>query len=120
MKLNHLDLSVPDVQAALTFFEDVFELRCTSNRSSPALVFLTDDDGFVLVLQRARSTDPLVYPDGFHIGFIVADPALVHTRHARFVATGHAVGDVQVNGRGTMFYAHAPGGILVEVSCRAA
>jgi hypothetical protein len=69
------------------------------------------------VLQRLHGAT-LAYPEGFHIGFLVDDVAAVHAHHARLAAAGAAPGAVTTNNRGTMFYLHAPGDLLVEVSCR--
>lgn len=117
MKLNHLDLQVPDVPEAAAFFARHFQFEQHGNRQSPAIAILLGEDGFVLVLQRRR--DPTErYPEGFHIGFLVADEAVVREKHAELRAAGVACGDVAVNGRGVMFYFEAPGGVLVEVSKR--
>ena len=114
MKLNHLDLQVPDVQALATFLADHFDFERASNPASPAIAHLTDRKGFSLVLQRRRDAQP--YPDGFHIGFIVAGVAGVRAQHARLTAAGFAIGEITETGRGTMFYVTAPGDVLVEVS----
>ena len=116
MNLNHLDLQVFDVQASARFFERYFGLALRSNAGSPALAFLTDPSGFVLVLQRAKSEQP--YPEGFHLGFLVDGVDQVRQLHARAVADGLKVSDVIVNGRGTMIYVTAPEGYYVEVSCQ--
>jgi catechol 2,3-dioxygenase-like lactoylglutathione lyase family enzyme len=117
VKLNHLDLLVPDVVATQSFLVRHFELTLLSKATSPAIAILGDGHGFVLVLQRrARDTD--VYPDGFHIGFLVDDEATVHQQHARLTAAGVDVSPVETNGRGTMFYCHAPGDLTIEVSKR--
>ena len=117
MKLNHLDLQVSDVQRSVAFFEDAFGLRMQSNRGSPAIAILGDDDGFTLVLQR-RKTDDETYPEGFHLGFFLADPALVRAFHERAVARGYDVSAVIENGRGTLVYCRTEDGIVVEVSCQ--
>ena len=116
MILNHLDLQVLDVQSSARFFERYFGLAVRSNPSSPALLILTDSNGFVLVLQRAQLPPP--YPAGFHVGFLVDDVARVRDLHARAVADGLQVSEVIVNGRGTMIYLTAPEGYYVEVSCQ--
>jgi catechol 2,3-dioxygenase-like lactoylglutathione lyase family enzyme len=116
MKLNHLDLQVADVQQHVGFFERLFDLELRSSRSSPAIAFLEDGHGFVLVLQR--KLDSPGYPEGFHLGFIVDDVATVHLVHGRARAAGVQSSDVLTNNRGTMVYCRAPGGFLVEVSCR--
>jgi catechol-2,3-dioxygenase len=116
MKLNHLDLQVQDVALTTAFFERYFGLRVQSNPSSPALVILTDEAGFVLVLQR--SEQPPRYPEGFHLGFLLDDVAGVRALHEQATNDGTPVSDVIVNGRGTIIYLTAPEGYFVEVSCQ--
>jgi catechol-2,3-dioxygenase len=116
MKLNHLDLQVQDVALTTAFFQRYFGLRVQSNPSSPALVILTDDAGFVLVLQRAQQ--PQRYPEGFHLGFLLDDVTSVRALHEQATNDGTPVSDVIVNGRGTMIYLSAPEGYYVEVSCQ--
>jgi catechol 2,3-dioxygenase-like lactoylglutathione lyase family enzyme len=111
--LNHLDLQVPDVQALAGFLVEHFALQRRSNDRSPAIAILGDAAGFTLVIQRRREG---TYPPGFHIGFIVDDPARVHAEHATLAARGVAVGPIDRDARGTRFYLTAPGEILVEVS----
>ena len=114
MKLNHLDLQVSNVQALAAFLEQHFELERLSNDRSPAITILHDGAGFTLVIQRRHDEQP--YPDGFHIGFIHDEAAIVRAHHARMIAAGLVVGPIDVNARGTRFYLTAPGDILVEVS----
>jgi catechol-2,3-dioxygenase len=117
MHINHLDLQVHDVQATRAFFQTMFGLTLQSNPSSPALVIMTDESGFVLVLQKAASPDDR-YPEGFHLGFLMPDVESVHAVHARAREHGTQVSDVIVNGRGTMIYLTAPEGYAVEVACQ--
>ncbi|MCP3166174.1 VOC family protein [Myxococcus qinghaiensis] len=114
MKLNHIDLQVPDVQCTAAFFERHFDFEHTSNRASPAIAILTDREGLVLVLQRLKSPAEK-YPEGFHIGFLVDDEATVLAFQERARAEGLEVSDVIRNNRGTMVYCQAPGALLVEV-----
>ena len=116
MKINHLDLQVHDVARTSQFFERYFGLQIQSNPSSTALVIMTDQHGFVLVLQRSPVAER--YPEGFHLGFLLDDVDSVRALHARAVADGLQVSDVIVNGRGTMIYLTAPEGYFVEVSCQ--
>lgn len=116
MKINHLDLQVHDVVRTSQFFERYFGLQIQSNPSSPALVIMTDQSGFVLVLQRSKQAER--YPEGFHVGFLLDDVESVRALHARAVADGTQVSEVIVNGRGTMIYLTAPEGYYVEVSCQ--
>jgi catechol 2,3-dioxygenase-like lactoylglutathione lyase family enzyme len=116
VKLNHIDLQANDVPATAAFFERHFGFEILGNRHSAAIIILRGEDGFSLVLQRGAPGE--AYPEGFHVGFLVDDVAAVEAAHARLAAAGAAPGPVTRNNRGTMFYLHAPGAILVEVSCR--
>jgi catechol 2,3-dioxygenase-like lactoylglutathione lyase family enzyme len=117
MKLNHIDLQVPDVQRTALFFEHYFDFEHGSNRASPAIAILSDRHGLVLVLQKLK--DPAqAYPEGFHIGFYVESEDLVQAFHARATSGGMEVSEVIRNNRGTMVYCKAPGDLLVEVNCR--
>ncbi len=116
MNLNHVDLQVHDAARTAAFFERYFGLCVRSNPGSAALVILTDEAGFVLVLQRAQSDAR--YPEGFHLGFLLEDERAVHALHARASTDGTPVSEVIVNGRGTMIYLTAPEGYYVEVSCQ--
>lgn len=48
MSLNHLNLTVPDVQQTRDFFEKYFGFRLLSDQGN--LVVLSDESGFVLTL----------------------------------------------------------------------
>jgi catechol 2,3-dioxygenase-like lactoylglutathione lyase family enzyme len=116
MKLNHLDLHVPDVLALTDFLVRHFDLEVRGNATSPKIQILTDGHGFTLVVQRAK--DDGGYPEGSHIGFLVDDEATVRVQHAKMVEQGVTnLTPIDMNGRGTMFYCRAPGGIVVEVNC---
>lgn len=113
MKLNHLDLQVPDVVATAALFEEMLALRIESNRASPAIAILSDGHGFTLVLQRRSDEQP--FPEGFHFGFLVDAVDAVRAFRAKAHARGLDVSDVIENGRGTLCYWRVAG-LLVEVS----
>lgn len=118
MKLNHIDLQVLDVQAAVLFFERCLGFSLQTSRTSPAIAILDDGDGFVLVLQRTQDGALPAYPEGFHIGCLVDTVEQVHAFHAKATLEGLAPSDVQRDNRGTRTYCKAPSDLLVEVSCR--
>lgn len=114
MHLNHLDLQVTCVAQSVDFFERIFGLELRSNRRSPAIAILGDGAGFVLVLQRREA---VVYPEGFHVGFLVDALEQVHAAHARATAAGLDATPVESDSRSTRFYCRAPDGYAVEVGC---
>ncbi len=114
MKLNHLDLQSTDVPALVRFLVTHFELVPRTRLDSPKIAILGDGAGFTLVIQH--HADPH-YPPGFHIGFILDEPAAVHAHRERLVAAGVEVGPVDADNRGTRCYTHGPGALLIEISC---
>ena len=118
MRLNHIDLQVPDVQQAAAFFERWFAFELQSSPRSPAIAILRGADGFCLVLQR-RGQDER-YPATFHVGFLLNDPAQVLDFHTRARGAGLHISDVERTARGTLTYLRAPGELLIEISCRSA
>ncbi|MEP6903965.1 MAG: VOC family protein [Actinomycetota bacterium] len=118
MKLNHLDLSVSDVAQARDFFVEHFDFTCLEDKSEKMSI-LRGADGFVLVLDKLKSNDSPNYPAQFHIGFILNNENEVENKRAQLQRAGIEVPhQLRKNTRGTMFYFTAPGGILIEVSCR--
>ena len=117
MQLNHLDLSVPDVAAAASFFESAFDFTLLQTKGRDGMAILRGSAGFTLVLTRA--VEPC-YPKTFHIGFLQDSEQAVHNAHARVTAAGVAVANPPALMRDSFgFYCHVPGGsILVEVSYR--
>jgi catechol-2,3-dioxygenase len=117
VKLNHLDLQVSDVPATVVFFESLFGLECQTNRSSGAIAILSDHSGFVLVLQKKKAAAE-TYPEGFHLGFLVDEVAILEQVQARARAHSVQVSELITNNRGVMIYCRSPEGFLVEVSVR--
>ena len=119
MRLNHLDLAVPDIAEARRFFETHLGFVHMQTLGQDGLAILKDAGGLVLVLSRRRRTGAQTYPDGFHIGFHFDTEAEVRDLHARLAAAGVDVPQAPSVQRGALgFYLHAPGEILVEVAHR--
>ena len=59
MKLNHVNIAVPDVAATRAFFEDFFGLKCTETKGENVLSVLVDGEGFVLILSNFEKQSPL-------------------------------------------------------------
>jgi len=110
MILNHINLSVTDVQAAKTFLETYFGLRELGGGSKNR-AFLRDDRGLVLSLFKGKDVK---YPGTFHIGFIQDSEAKVDEVNRRLKADGFDVAPPERTHAWT-FYVEAPGGFTVEV-----
>ena len=119
MQLNHLDLSVPDVPAAVSFFETAFGFTLLKTKGNDGMAILRGDGGVVLVLTRAAPTPSPLYPKTFHIGFLLPSEAAVWDAFQRMQTAGIELPQEPQTMRGSLlFYCQAPGGLLVEVGHR--
>jgi len=117
MRLNHLDLSVPDVAQSQAFFETYFGLRriVSVSRDDQEVAVLTDESGFALTLNNFDKRRPIEYPDGFHVGFMQDSRERVDEIHARLRDDDFDVGPPrEFHGAWTFFF-RAPGGFDIEV-----
>jgi lactoylglutathione lyase len=115
MKLNHVNLTVPDVSQTRNFFETYFGFRCVVERGKEALAVLTDDSGFILTLNNFNKDKEVEYPGAFHIGFMQDSRERVDEIFNTLKAGGfEAEPPKEFHGAWT-FYLTAPGGFLVEV-----
>ncbi|TWE00999.1 catechol 2,3-dioxygenase-like lactoylglutathione lyase family enzyme [Neobacillus bataviensis] len=110
MKLNHLNLTVTDVNAAREFLEKYFDLK-TKNTRGDSFALLIDDEGLVLTLMKDKQVS---YPKTFHIGFIQQSEDKVNKINQRLLDDGFDVIPPQ-RAHGWTFYVKAPGGFTVEV-----
>lgn len=119
MKLNHLNLPVPDVAAARQLFETYFDFRPDSAApASAGLAVLYGADNFVLVLMRLGAAEAGAYPKAFHTGFICETSEQVRAKYEELRAGGIDMLHEPRELRGSLvFYFQALGGLLFEVSC---
>ena len=117
MRLNHLDLTVPNVTQCREFFETYFGFRCvvSTTLGNRDVVVLTNEEGFALTLNHLDHTKPVQYPYGFHIGFMQDSRDGVDEINQRLLADGFDVDPPQELHGAWTFYFHAPGGFDVEV-----
>jgi lactoylglutathione lyase len=112
VRLNHVNLTVTDVRAAAQFLETYFGLETRGGNAGMA--FLSDGDGFVLTLMKARGSDPPAYPSTFHIGFFIEDEDRVDEINRRLKEDGFDVAP-PTRSHAYGFYVEAPGGFTVEL-----
>jgi catechol 2,3-dioxygenase-like lactoylglutathione lyase family enzyme len=123
MRLNHLNLPIPDVKATREFFETYFNFTCIEEKGDGALTVLKGEDDFTLVLmsESFNRNGQSAYPDAFHIGFLVNNQNEVDQLYTKLQQGGILLKQQPSPMRGVYgFYFHAPGNILTEVSCKAA
>lgn len=70
MTINHINLIVTDVNNAISFFETYFKFKCTLVKGDQVIAILKNSADFTLVLM-ADTTQNVVYPKNFHIGFML-------------------------------------------------
>jgi lactoylglutathione lyase len=115
MRLNHVNLTVPDVGETRKFFETHFGFRCVFAPGKEALAVLVDESGLVLTLNNFDKAERVEYPGAFHIGFMQENREAVDEIYKRLTAAGFdAAAPREFHGAWT-FYLRAPGGFLVEV-----
>ncbi|MFB5663680.1 VOC family protein [Alteribacillus sp. HJP-4] len=110
MKLNHMNLTVTDVNATRKFFEKYFNVQTKGNHSD-SFAIMVDEDGFLLALMKGSNVD---YPKSFHIGFEQESKEHVNEINQRLKDDGYNVKPPIRTHRWT-FYVKAPGGFTVEV-----
>ncbi|MFT3999674.1 MAG: VOC family protein [Rhizobium sp.] len=124
MRLNHLDLHVPDVAATRDFFVAAFGLTEVETRGANGLAILQDDAGLELVISRPIETfggadTVAVGRNTYHVGFILPSREAVDAQYERVKAAGGEIRQPPSAIRGGwLFYCLAPGRILVEVGWR--
>ena len=118
MKLNHLNLTVPNPPETRKFLEKHFGLRTmVGAEEDSAFAVLLDDDGFALTLMKVGEAAEIRYPSSFHVGFRQETEERVNEIHQRLKDDGFdAPPPRRFHGSWT-FYFRAPGGFTVEVLC---
>ncbi|HSL46221.1 MAG TPA: VOC family protein [Anaerolineales bacterium] len=116
MKLNHINLTVSDVQAASDFLEKYFGMQ--NMGGNKGMGFLTDEKdgwGFVLTLMKASEGIQSQYPSTFHIGFFIEKEEHVDALNRRLREDGFDVPAPENTGHSYGFYVKAAGGFTIEV-----
>lgn len=115
MILNHLNLSVPEVEVTAGFFQEHFGLRLVAEREG-MLAVLSDERSNIITISNFYKDPKIEYPRGFHVGFLQKSREEVEAIYERLHSAGYA-NERPRTVHGTWgFYFDAPGGVNVEVS----
>lgn len=117
MKMNHLNLSVPDVAATETFFATYFDMKTILDVGRKTLVMMQDDSGLILNISNFSKATEVSYPKEFHVGFYLDSRAEVDAQHARLADSGLTMGTPHKEPGRYGFYIDSPGGFATEVAC---
>ena len=115
MRVNHLNLTVPDVRQTREFFETFFGLKCVFDLGRNALAVMIDESGFILTLNNFDKASEVEYPGAFHIGFMQDSRERVDEIYQQLKAGGYEAEPPREFHGAWTFYLRAPGGFLVEV-----
>lgn len=124
MRLNHLDLHVPDVAATRDFFRDHLGLSEVETRGADGLAILRDSAGLELVISRPIEKFGAVDAETagvntYHIGFMQPQRSQVDDLFERLLAAGAEIwAEPRAIRGGWLFYCFAPGRILIEIGWR--
>ncbi len=117
MPIDHINLSVPDVDAASAFFTDFFGLRQGEGRPG-VIALLEDEKGFLLAISNFTKSTDFTYPKDFHIGFSLENTEQVDALYKRLSAAGHTLEHAPRKLWGTYrFYVKAFETLTIEVDC---
>ena len=110
LTLNHLNLPVHDVPAAQAFLETYFGMRTEFAIGANFMAMMNDAGTMRLNLSHFRKleTDPVVYPQDFHIGFFLAEVAAVDAVRARMAGGGLPPGVPSTPSSDTPSTSHRP------------
>lgn len=116
MQLNHLNLSVSNVQGARLLFEKHFGLKAVEGtQDKDTFLALKDENGFVLTLMEKR--EGTQYPGNFHIGFLKQSKETLQSIYSELKMQGYEV-DPPKKYRGENYdlYFNTPFGFTIQVS----
>lgn len=114
MNLNHINLVVSDVTAAVELFETYFNFNCIEIKGDNIVAILKGVNGFTLVIMKDKY-GTATYPDAFHIGFMM-DSELEVTETYQLLKNGSvAVGQAPSKIRDSFGFYFSYDNIMIEV-----
>jgi len=114
MKLNHINLVVKNLAAAVHLFEHYFGFKCTEVKGDNIVAVLKGTDDFTLVLMTSKDGDSK-FPSDFHIGFMQATTEEVVTLYQNLKKGGMEVGQEPKKIRDSFGFYFLFENIMIEV-----
>jgi len=87
MRLNHINLVVTNMAAAVSLFEEHFGFTCTEVKGNNIVSILKGEDDFTLVLMISKEGD-FTFPSAFHIGFMQTTSQEVEAIYQKLINSG--------------------------------
>lgn len=115
MKLNHINLVVTDVAAAIKFFETYFAFTCTEVKGDNIVAVLKGADDFTLVIMTSKDIE--AYPKAFHVGFMQESDEAVIDVYNHLKTGGIDVGAEPRKIRDSFGFYFVFDAIMIEVGC---
>lgn len=91
MRLNHINLVVSDVVSSTHLFETYFNFKCTDIKGDNIVAILKSEEDFTLVIMTNKN-GKTIYPEAFHIGFMMDNINSVTETFQKLKKGGIAVG----------------------------
>ena len=114
MKLNHINLVVSNVKEATHFFEQNFDFFISEVKGDYIVSVLKGSDDFTLVIMAPRAGEA-IYPDAFHIGFMLKNEHEVLEKYQELKQNGVEAGQEPRKIRDSFgFYFHYDS-LMIEV-----
>ncbi len=120
MILNHINITVANVNAASEFFIRYFDFTSTDAKPNDTMSVLKGGDGFILVVMNNKLNEKgnNIYPDAFHLGFFTLFKEEVIAKYDLLKAGGIALPQQPQNIRRAFgFYFHLEN-IMIEVAAQ--
>ncbi|WP_105427682.1 VOC family protein [Neorhizobium tomejilense] len=124
MRMNHIDIHVPDVAATSAFLIRHFGLTLRETRGGNGLAILNDDSGLEIVVSRpvekfGGAEQQALGVVTYHLGFIQPERTEVDGLYRELKAgDAELVGEPREMRGGYLFYCLAPGRVMIEVGWR--
>lgn len=114
MKLNHINLVVSNVADSIKLFETYFNFKCTGIKGDNIIAVLKGADGFTLVIMASKKEQE-IYPDAFHIGFMLDSQEAVTKTYTALKNDGIDIGQEPGKIRDSFGFYFNYGNIMIEV-----